>query len=293
MTHEHPCPIACTVGVAVTSIAMAQRRDVEGSRSGTVRVAARRVGAPRPLASLPIGARAISSRAISSRSIRFRAFTHRTPRRIGAWRERLRTCTRPCVTEARWTRRARTRPAVRRTTRATTGESPGGTAGGGATKSAVHPTTHPPRSSTTLSIEVRPEGTLSDLLRGLRGALLHHLVDGECLPEQALALHSLDGGPTDVGVPDHDDREALRLPRLGIDGKNGILDLGKRGEQLPNLLDLDARIEIAHVDLEHRHGTDSQPHPGTPAEPFAAESDTRFRSAGPSARWLTASRSTE
>jgi len=113
------------------------------------------------------------------------------------------------------------------------------------------------------------EWSLTDFLDGLRSALLHDLVDGQRLPKKTLSLRSLHGRAADVGVADHDDGKALRLAGLRIDGEYRVLDGREGGKELSNLLDFDARVEIAHVDLEHRHDKHSQPHPGNPASPQA------------------------
>jgi len=118
------------------------------------------------------------------------------------------------------------------------------------------------RAPATLPIEVRTERTLADFLGCLRcsGTLLHHLVDGESLAEQPLALRCLDRGSPDLLVANHDDGEALQLASRRIGDQDGVLDGCKRREDLANLRNCHARIEIPHIDLEHRHGAHSQPH---------------------------------
>ncbi len=127
-----------------------------------------------------------------------------------------------------------------------------------ATKSATTDPCTPP----ALTVEVRAEGSLPRLLRGLRGgsALLHDLIDRQRLAKQPLALRRLDGGTTDLLVSDHDDREALQLARLCIGHEDGVLNGRERREDLTNLRNCHARVEIPHIDLEHRHGSHSQPH---------------------------------
>jgi hypothetical protein len=88
---------------------------------------------------------------------------------------------------------------------------------------------------------VRTERTLPDLFRGLgsRRALLHDFVDGQRLTEKSLAL---------------------RLARGGVGRENRVFDRREWREELADLLDLHPGIEIPHVDFEHWHGLDSQPH---------------------------------
>jgi hypothetical protein len=72
------------------------------------------------------------------------------------------------------------------------------------------------------------EGALPDLLHGLGRPLLHHLIDGERLPKEPLALRRLDGRTTNIDIANHHDREAFGLPGLRVDGENRILD-GREG----------------------------------------------------------------
>jgi hypothetical protein len=132
----------------------------------------------------------------------------------------------------------------------------------------------PASSPTALPIEVWTEGTLANLLRGLRSgcALLHDLVDRQRLPEKALPLRRLHGGTTNLSIAHHDDRKALGLTRLRIIHEDCVLDHGKRGKEFTHMLDGDAWIEIPHVDFEHRHETHSQPHLEEPARPQADRS---------------------
>jgi hypothetical protein len=84
--------------------------------------------------------------------------------------------------------------------------------------------------------------------------LLHHFVDRERLAEQSLALGGLDCRTTDLRVANHDDRETLCLASLGVGHENRVFDGHEGREEFADLLDLDSRIEVTHVDLEHRHG---------------------------------------
>lgn len=117
---------------------------------------------------------------------------------------------------------------------------------------------------------MRTEGPLTGLLGDLCGLpLLHHFVDRERLTEQTLALRRLHRRTADLRIAHHDDGEPLRLATLGVVHEHSILDRHERRKQLSHLFDLDSRIEISHVDLEHRHGGDSrglaEEHAGTPA----------------------------
>jgi hypothetical protein len=106
-----------------------------------------------------------------------------------------------------------------------------------------------------LTIEVRTKGALTNLLRSFGGSLtlLDHLVDGQSLPEQPLPLRGLDSRTTDLRIANHHDGKALGLSGLGIRSDHGVLDGRERREQLADLLDLDALVQIPDVDLEHRH----------------------------------------
>ena len=106
-----------------------------------------------------------------------------------------------------------------------------------------------------LTVEMGTERPLPRLLGGLGCslALLHDFVDGERLAEQSLALRGLDRSASDLRIPNHDDGEALRLARLRVGDQHGVLDGHEGREQLSHLLDLDSRVKIANVDLEHRH----------------------------------------
>jgi hypothetical protein len=101
---------------------------------------------------------------------------------------------------------------------------------------------------------------LSLLLCGLRCSLtlLHHFVDRECLAKQPLALRCLHRGTTDLWIASHHDRKSLRLAARGVGHKHCILDRHEGREQLAHLLDLDPRVKIADVDLEHWHGRNSR-----------------------------------
>jgi hypothetical protein len=103
---------------------------------------------------------------------------------------------------------------------------------------------------------VRAERSLPCLLGSLRSGLtlLHDFIDRQRLAEQTLALRSLDGRTSNLWIKHHDDCKALGLARLGIGNQDRVLDRHERREEFADLLDLDSRIEVTHVNLEHRHG---------------------------------------
>jgi hypothetical protein len=89
-------------------------------------------------------------------------------------------------------------------------------------------------------------------------ALLHHFVDCESLAKKSLALCRLDRSATDLWIAGHHDCKSLGLAARRISNKHGIFNRHEGREQLTHLLDLDPRVKIADVDLEHWHGRNSR-----------------------------------